>query len=672
MNPPISSAEQAYQSGSQALQLKLFEPASIQFQHCYLLCKRNGQLGSKLAAKACVGLIKCYRARGQTENAIALCRQLAKSNNPKLKAWAHHTLAALGAAEDAPDSSLILYQTGVQAFKKQQYDQAIAAWQEFEQWCEQQPESRSPLQAKAQMGLVKCYQATEQPELAIALCQKLTTAPHPTLQLWARRTLSELENPQGHEVQPEALSTIKPSSTADASPSNTFTPNSNTETPKLAVASDSLSEPDRASSEPPALLPTPEEPQLLEAGLKANRRGNHAEAIELLTDYLRCQPSEGSRNFLQAQMTLIKAYLATEQVEIAIARCRELNGCNNMALKNWANKTLAELLPEAPAPEESGTETPTPDAQPEISLDQEPAESTSPIRRRVTGAFKSRKALPRRSPNPANNKFAKEEWVSLAGTFLAVLVLSLLASGSIAQQGIWGIFLLLLAMTKGASWAAPSSNIVRPAIGAILLAVYIISPLFTRLIIYAMGMLIGYLGFWSFQKACQRSNAVNLTDPQPLRMLIAIFAGIFLTVTPAFLGFNSVKTQLADLGNLEMIASATPLHQAVGQKDVAAVRSLLTSGSDANALDAYNQTPLHWAVSGCMTVISKSPGFEEDESFDWSCQPNEADLMITKILLESGGNPNPDADQFGDSLIDLAHERDDPEMVALLQQYGAQ
>lgn len=640
----MSPAEQAYQSGSRAIQQRQFEPASTHFQRCYTLCKQKGQLGSQLAAKACVGLIKCYRARGQTENAIALCRQLAKSPNPQLKAWAYQTLASLGAAEDGPDSSLILYQTGIQAFKTKQYDQAIASWQEFEQWCEEQSEPRSPLQAKAQMGLVKCYQATQQPELAIALCQKLATTPHPMLQSWASRTLDELENPSKHQAYPEPLN--NPESEQDSSSS--------------------------PEPEPPAAEPTPEDPKLLELGLKANRRGSHTEAIERLTDYLRCQPSEGSRNFLQAQMALVKAQLATEQVEAAIARCRNLRNCNNTALQNWANKTLAELLP----PEEEAQEEPASE-QPEEGINtpnapQEPITNTPARKRSVTGSFKSQKSLPRRPKAKASGNFAKEELVSLIGTFLAVLILSSLASGSIAQQGIWGILLLMLSMTKGAAWAAPSSNIVRPAIGAILFAVYLISPLFTRLIIYAMGMLIGYIGFWSFRKACQRSNAVNLTDPQPLRIIIATFAGIFLTITPAFLFLNAAQTQLTDLENLEMIASATPLHQAVGQKDVAAVENLLSSGSDVNAVDEYNQTPLHWAVSGCMTVSFELPGLDDDEAVDWNCQPNDADLTITQLLLDNGGNPNPAADQFGGSLMDLAYEREDPQMVALLKQYSAQ
>ncbi|NEO85725.1 MAG: hypothetical protein F6J87_15955 [Spirulina sp. SIO3F2] len=643
----MSSAERAYQSGGQAFKQKQYDQAITYFQRCSALCKQNGQPGSKLAAQACIGLIKCYRAKGQTENAIALCRKLAKSANPQLNAWAHQTLTALGVAEAHSDSAKTLYQSGIQAFKNKQYAQAIEYLQQLDQWCQEHSDARSPLQAKAQMGLVKCYRATQQLEPAIALCEHLATISHPTIQPWATHTLDELT---------AQLNTTEPLSELGASE------------PEPDSEQSAFPEPKPTPAEP-----TPEDPKLLEAGLKANRKARHAEAIELLTDYLRCQPSETSRNFLQAQMALVKAYIATEQVEAAIARCRELNSCTNSALKTWANKTLVGLLP----PEELSVDEPEiKQPEPEALLESEGASGsademvTSQYQRQSSRAAKARKPLTR--PTKSTNGFSKEEILSLVGTFFLVLVLSWLASGSIAVLGIWGILLFTLAIIKGASWAAPSSNIVRPAVGVILFAIYIISPIFGRLLIYAFGMLIGYFGFRSFRAACRRSNAVNLTDPQPLRMIGAILAGILLAIMPAFIWINSVSDQLADGEGLVMIASATPLHQAVGYKDVGAVQALLLAGSDVNAIDDFGQTPLHWAVSGCISVALDLPGLSEEANIAWECQPTNIDREITKILLDGGGNPNPGFDQSGSTLMSLAYERDDPEMVALLQQYGAQ
>lgn len=227
------------------------------------------------------------------------------------------------------------YEAGVNAFKQGRYEEAIQVLQSFSQTCQQTGKTNSKLYAQAQMGLVKCYQATRQTQAAIALCRKFANSNHPMLQPWARQTLASI--------------TAQSSATATAPPMSSMPP------PSSAPESESMTQPDLSpitsnitsatASSSAASEPTAEDPQLLEDGMKASRKGNHEEAISLLTEYMRCQPSEGSRAFMQVQMAIIKGYLALDHKEEAIARCKELQDTSNFALKSWISKTLGSMLP---------------------------------------------------------------------------------------------------------------------------------------------------------------------------------------------------------------------------------------------------------------------------------------------------------------------------------------
>jgi hypothetical protein len=83
------------------------------------------------------------------------------------------------------------------------------------------------------------------------------------------------------------------------------------------------------------------------AGLEACHQGRDPEAIEIFQSFCK-QAEPGSREFLQAQMHLVKAYQRLEQTTEAIALCEELTICANAQVQIWAHQTLKELTaPEA-------------------------------------------------------------------------------------------------------------------------------------------------------------------------------------------------------------------------------------------------------------------------------------------------------------------------------------
>lgn len=85
----------------------------------------------------------------------------------------------------------------------------------------------------------------------------------------------------------------------------------------------------------------------LEDGLTAFKRNQYAEAIAHLSRYCRdCEASgsTGSRNYMQAGMSLVKAYHRDRQLDQAIAQCEAFMACDtNPALQIWANRTRPKL-----------------------------------------------------------------------------------------------------------------------------------------------------------------------------------------------------------------------------------------------------------------------------------------------------------------------------------------
>ena len=86
---------------------------------------------------------------------------------------------------------------------------------------------------------------------------------------------------------------------------------------------------------------SPQENPALKSGLKALKQKKYREAIALL-EALDWENIEG-KSYFQAKMSLALAYEKTQQLEKAIALCRELQNSRYPKIKTWANTTLEKL-----------------------------------------------------------------------------------------------------------------------------------------------------------------------------------------------------------------------------------------------------------------------------------------------------------------------------------------
>ncbi len=79
-----------------------------------------------------------------------------------------------------------------------------------------------------------------------------------------------------------------------------------------------------------------------QAGIVAAKQGRYLEAIELLESF--CQNTEPqSKDYLQAQMWLVKAYQSVGQEEEAIALCQLMTYSDHPQVVQWARKILPSL-----------------------------------------------------------------------------------------------------------------------------------------------------------------------------------------------------------------------------------------------------------------------------------------------------------------------------------------
>lgn len=80
----------------------------------------------------------------------------------------------------------------------------------------------------------------------------------------------------------------------------------------------------------------------MEAGLEALNRGQAQEAIQIFETF--CQnAAPNSREYLQAQMHLVKTYQNLGQNKQAIALCQQLLICPNAQVQIWAQQTMKVL-----------------------------------------------------------------------------------------------------------------------------------------------------------------------------------------------------------------------------------------------------------------------------------------------------------------------------------------
>lgn len=102
---------------------------------------------------------------------------------------------------------------------------------------------------------------------------------------------------------------------------------------------------------------------LLQAGIEALKQGRYREAVKSLEEFSRSCADCHSTEYLQAQMSLAKAYQRNKQSEQAIALLRQLVTHPNPQVNSWADTALQSLNAEATQPQvaaSSNEERPSP------------------------------------------------------------------------------------------------------------------------------------------------------------------------------------------------------------------------------------------------------------------------------------------------------------------------
>ncbi|NET09830.1 MAG: hypothetical protein F6K09_08290 [Merismopedia sp. SIO2A8] len=227
------------------------------------------------------------------------------------------------------------FEAGLAAFKQNKFEAAIEQLLLYCHECDTSGKVTSQKYMQAHMGLAKSYQKLGQLDQAIAHCEGLAETQNPALKIWVDKMLPKF-------IAAAEKANAGPEAEASQSPAESEAPGGN------AVAS-----------------PSQPNEMLLQQGIQAYKNMKRDRAIKLLEDYIKDCTNHKSRNYMQAQMTLVKAYKETKQIPEAIARCEELSTTENFALKSWASKALPKLQKELgpseePAPEASASTTPTP------------------------------------------------------------------------------------------------------------------------------------------------------------------------------------------------------------------------------------------------------------------------------------------------------------------------
>ena len=216
------------------------------------------------------------------------------------------------------------FEAGLAAFKQNKFEAAIEQLLLYCQECDADGKVTSQKYMQAHIGLAKSYQKLGQFDQAIAHCQGLTETQNPALKIWIDKMLPKL-------VAAGEKANAEPEADAPDSP--------------LESSSAPVSEPNE---------------MLLQQGIQAYKNMKCDRAITLLEDYIKECTNHKSRNYMQAQMTLVKAYKETTQIQQAIARCEELSTSENFALKSWASKALPKLQKLLEPVNESVSPAPTP------------------------------------------------------------------------------------------------------------------------------------------------------------------------------------------------------------------------------------------------------------------------------------------------------------------------
>ncbi len=95
----------------------------------------------------------------------------------------------------------------------------------------------------------------------------------------------------------------------------------------------------------------------LQAGLDALKQGRHREAVQILKEFCQHYAQPGSKDYLKAQMGLVKAYHCNGDREEAIALCKELTTNKHPQVRSWAEQAL-QSLPSPQTPKKTASSTP--------------------------------------------------------------------------------------------------------------------------------------------------------------------------------------------------------------------------------------------------------------------------------------------------------------------------
>jgi hypothetical protein len=86
--------------------------------------------------------------------------------------------------------------------------------------------------------------------------------------------------------------------------------------------------------------------ELFTEGMIACKEGRYPKAIKYLEDYCQGCTDRNSKDYIKAQMWLIKVYKIVGHLERAIALCQLLSNHPNPQVQTWATKTLPMLSKE--------------------------------------------------------------------------------------------------------------------------------------------------------------------------------------------------------------------------------------------------------------------------------------------------------------------------------------
>jgi tetratricopeptide (TPR) repeat protein len=210
-----------------------------------------------------------------------------------------------------------VYQSGLQAFEKENFAEAIEL---LEAYCQQGANSQSLEYDRACKTLVKAYQAVQEIDKAIALCQELTQSKKPQVRFWAQRWLEQLS------AQQEIIG----SGTKNTDATNQLPTNG--------------SQPDleKEHRQPQPSLTPEQANRLLIEGRNALRSKQYPQAIQALEQF-----SQGvdalHPEYYQVQMWLATAYQQNHQLQAALALGQKLATIENPTIQAWTTQFLQSL-----------------------------------------------------------------------------------------------------------------------------------------------------------------------------------------------------------------------------------------------------------------------------------------------------------------------------------------